>query len=67
MKHANASVSTVAAMLAAGTVWLVNRVAHTELTATDGVALTGFYSAVALFVGKRGLKATLIGLWRGTK
>jgi hypothetical protein len=67
MKHPNASVSTVAAMLAAGTVWLLDRYAHAHLSAKDGVAIAGAYSAVALFVGRRGLRATLLELWRGSK
>lgn len=63
--HPNASVAAVTGSLAILFAWGLNKAgAHINQAEAGGIA-TGAVSAV-LFVGRRGLKATLLAIWNGT-
>lgn len=65
MGHPNASVAAVTGSLATLLVWGINRAGgHVNQAEAMGIA-TGAVSAV-LFVGRRGLKATIASVWNGS-
>jgi hypothetical protein len=67
MQHPNASVS-LATGSGLGTLvaWLVSNVFHLDLSAEAAAAIAGGISATVLFIGRRGIKGTLSGIWSGS-
>lgn len=60
MKHPNAAVAAGGSSLSVFVVWLFTNVLHWPLSAEDGAAIAGAVAALALFVGRNGLR----GVWR---
>lgn len=63
--HPNTIASLIAGGLGTLTVYLLNRYADVSLTSVQAGAIATGYSGALLFVGRRGLKGTLIAVWNG--
>jgi hypothetical protein len=64
-KHPNASVALGSGSgLGALVVWLVG-LSGTAMPAEVGAAIGGSVAAVALFIGRRGIKGVIHALWQG--
>ena len=66
MNHPNASVAGATTGLAALALYIAHRAGWNGLTSQDAVIASGALISAVLFVGRRGLKATLAGVWSGS-
>ena len=66
-KHPNASLALGSGSgVGALTVWLVG-LSGTQMPPEVGAVTGGIIAAVFLFVGRRGIKGTIVRLWRGSE
>ena len=63
--HPNTVAAAISGGLATLTVYLLNKYAGTHLNPVDGSAIASVAAAVALFVGRRGIRGTLAAIWNG--
>lgn len=65
MSHPNTIAAMISGGLASLTVYLLNRYASTSLNAAQGAGIATAYASLILFVGRRGLKGAITGVWDG--
>ena len=63
--HPNATAGGYSAAAALLLVYLLHTYAHTELSIYYAGLIVGGAAAVVLFIGRRGIKGALQGLWLG--
>ena len=65
MTHRNAHAAAYSTQLAALAVWLSDKEFHYSLSTVVAIEIAGAVVTAVLFVGKRGVKGTLLAFWRG--
>lgn len=66
MTHPNTLAVGISGLASAGLVYLLNTYAHTHLNAVDGAGIVTGIAGAVIFVGRRGIKRALIGIWAGS-
>lgn len=66
-QHPNASASAATTGLAALALYTAHRLGWNGLSSEDALLAAGALISLVLFVGRRGLKATLTSMWRGSQ
>ena len=65
MSHPNTIAAGISGGLATLTVYLLNKYAGAHINAAQGSGIATGYAAVILFIGRRGLKGAVTGVWNG--
>jgi hypothetical protein len=63
--HPNTVAAGIFGALGALTVYVLNKYAGTHLNQYDSAAIATGFATARLYVGRRGIKPTLVGLWTG--
>lgn len=65
MRHPNTIAAGIGGGLATLTVYLLNRYAATSINSAQSAGIATGYATIILFVGRRGLKGAVSGVWNG--
>jgi hypothetical protein len=65
MAHPNTIAALISGGLATLTVYLLNKYASASIDASQSAGIATGYATVILFIGRRGLKGAVSGVWNG--
>jgi hypothetical protein len=65
MGHPNSIAALISGGLATLTVYLLNKYAHATINDAQSAGIATGYATVILFIGRRGLKGAVSGVWNG--
>ena len=65
--HPNASAAGATTALAALALYVAHRLGWNGLSSQDAVIAAGALVTAVLFVGRRGLKNTIVAVWKGSQ